>query len=235
MRTFSRVSGTSNNRFKSFIAALLATVILTYSGMYGLQAATSSSSPTLTATVAAALTFTVSTDQFATINPGTISYATTTLAVATNESNGWNVTLYGSNKTTGNNNLQLAGNTASIPDQTEWIPAAGNATTSAGNSVVRASLNSSGNVLAFRVMTASSSNGAAFTASTWWGTTDADGTAKWAGIASTTGGPRYIGSAGVGSYSASTHLNTVQYYLLASVTQPTGAYSAPLTYTATSN
>jgi hypothetical protein len=235
MRTFSRVQNKSNDRLKSFAAALLATVILTYSGMYGLQAASSSSSPTLTATVAAALTFTVSTDQFPTINPGTIAYATTTLAVATNESNGWNVTLLGTNKTTSNNNLQLAGNTASIPDQTEWIPPAGNATTTTGNAVVRGSLTNSGNVLAFRVMTASSSNGAAFTSSSWWGATDVDGVAKWAGIASTTGGPRYIGNAGAGSYSASTHLNTVQYYLLASITQPTGAYSAPLTYTATSN
>jgi hypothetical protein len=155
------------------------------------------------------------------------------LSVLTNDTSGWNVTLSGDNKDTSNNNFQLSGNTAvQIPDQTEWVPGA--ATTTAGNAVVRASLTNSGEVLAFRVMSASSTNSLAFLAPTWWGTTDADGTAKYAGIASTTV-QRQIGNAGTGSYSTSAHLNTVQYYLNVSASQQTGTYNAPLTYTATGN
>ena len=56
----------------------------------------------------------------------------------------------------------------------------------------------------------------------------------WAGIASSTNAGR-IGNAGAGSYSASDHLNTVQYYLDVANTQPTGAYTGNLTYTATVN
>jgi hypothetical protein len=187
---------------------------------------------TLTVTVNTALTFSnSSTNNFANLTPGTPGFATTTLVVATNDVNGWNVTLSGTNKTTGNNNLQLAANAASIPDQTEWVP--GGATTTAGNATTTANFTNSGNVLAFRVMTASSSNGTPFLATAWWGANDA-ASAMWAGIASSTVA-RQIGNAGSGSYSASNHYNTVQYYLNVASTQQTGAYSAPLVYTATGN
>ncbi len=193
---------------------------------------------TLTATVSTSLSFTTTTgaaDVFGTITAGSPKFATTTLTVTTNDVSGWLVSLSGDNKTTVNNNLQLAGNTASITDQTEWIPGA--ATTSVGNAVRISSLANSNNVLAFRVMTASSSNGASFTASSWWGTTDSfadSATTLWAGIASSSV-QRTIGNAGTGSYSASAHINTVQYYLQVSATQQTGAYTAPLTFTATGN
>lgn len=229
MSLLSRVSVKKETK-QSFVAAFLITAVLFTSVMYTVQV--NAAAVTLTATVSTSLTFTTSSSNFGTVTPGTISWATTTLDVLTNDTNGWNVTLSGDNKTSVNNNMQTAGNTASFTDQTEWVPGA--ATTTAGNSVVRASLNNSGNVFAFRVMTASTTNGAPFTSSSWWGTTDADGTAKWAGIASSTVA-RQIGNAGTGSYSASNHLNTVQYYLLASASQPTGSYSAPLTYTATGN
>lgn len=183
---------------------------------------------TLNVTVNTALTFTTAHSNFPNITPGTPVYATTTLQVTTNDVNGWTMQLYGGNKSTGNNNLQSGSN--SIPDQNEWIPGA--ATTSAGNAVAIASLANSGNVLAFRVMSASSTNGAPFLATTWWGANDGAG-ALWAGIGSTTAANKLIGQAGAGSYSASTHYNTVQYYLNVAATQPTGAYSAPLTYTAT--
>jgi len=117
-------------------------------------------------------------------------------------------------------------------DQTEWVPAA--ATSTVGNAVVRASLDSSGDVLAFRVMSASSTNGTPFLATSWWGADDSDGTALWAGIASSTT-QRKVGDAGAGSYSASAHINTVQYYLDVAASQQTGAYSGPLTFTATAN
>jgi hypothetical protein len=162
--------------------------------------------------------------------------ATSTLSVTTNDPSGWNVTLSGGNKSTGNNNLQTAGNAASIPDQTEWIPGA--ATSSAGNAVRIGSLTNSGNVLAYRVMTASSTNGTAFTASSWWGSADNYATDNastlYAGVSSSTVS-RQVGNAGAGSYNASAHLNDVQYYLNVGTTQQTGSYTAPLTYTATGN
>lgn len=188
---------------------------------------------TLTATVAASLTFTTYSSQFGTITPGTYKTGTTTLSVLTNNANGWNVTLYGDDQSPTDTVMDLDSDASvGLTDQLEWIPHA--ATTSAGNAVVRASLDSSGEVLAFRVMSASSTNGVAFLSQQWWGSTDVDGTAKWAGIASSTI-QRQIGNAGVGSYSGSVHLNTVLYYLNVSASQQTGAYSGALTYTATAN
>ncbi len=210
----------------------LAIVILSVGGC---AVAQQTSGVTLSVTVNTALSFTTLTNNFTTINPGTPQFATTTLTVGTNDSLGWIVTLYGSNKTTGNNNLQLSGNSASIQDQTEWVPAA--ATTSAGNAVRISSFGNSGNVLAFRVLSASSTNGTPFLSTGWWGTVDDyvdNANSKWAGISSTTV-QRQIGNAGSGSYSASNHINSVVYYLNVASTQQTGAYSAPLTYTATGN
>jgi hypothetical protein len=191
-----------------------------------------SASVTLSATVLPSITFTISTNQFASINPGTVSWATTTLDVLTNDTSGWNVTLSGSNKVTGHNNFQNTGDTAEITDQTEWVPGA--ATTTAGTGVTQASLASAGNVFAFRVMTASSTNGGAFVAPSWWGANDSTASALYAGVSSSTVS-RQIGNAGVGSYGATDHLNTVLYYLQVGATQPSGTYSAPLTYTATAN
>lgn len=215
---------------KTLVSSLLVTLLIFSSVVYAVQV--NAAAVTLTATVATSLTFTISSNQFGTVNPGTVSWATTTLDVLTNDTNGWLVTLSGDNKTTVNNNLELAANAASIPDQTEWVQGA--STSTPGNAVIQGSLGNSGNVLAFRVMTASSSNGVSFTSSSWWGATDAPGTAKYAGIASSTI-PRQIGNAGANSYSASDHLNTVLYYLNVAASQQTGAYSAPLTYTATGN
>lgn len=185
--------------------------------------------------MAQTLTFTTSSNQFATLTPGTYKIATTTLSVTTNDVAGWNVTLSGDDVTIpgGNTACDLDSDaTVGITDQAQWVNGA--ATTTTGNAVVRASLDSSGDVLAFRVMTASSTNGVAFLAPSWWGATDADGTAKWAGVASSTVA-RQIGNAGTGSYSATAHLNTVQYYLDVAASQQQGAYTCPLTFTATGN
>ena len=221
---------TSRQSIRSMGSAFLIATIMFSTVIYAVQA--NAAAVTLTATVATSLTFTTASNQFGTVNPAAVSWATTTLDVLTNDTAGWIVTLSGDNKTSSNNNLQLAANAASVIDQTEWVPGA--ATTTAGNAVVQASLANSGNVLAFRVMTASSTNGTPFAASSWFGATDVSGTAKWAGIASSTIS-RQIGNAGTGSYSATDHINTVQYYLQVATSQQTGAYSAPLTYTATGN
>lgn len=215
---------------RSFVAAFMATAML-FMTFYAYRA--HGEAVTLSVTVSSALTFTTSTDQFGTLTPGTYKISTTTLSMTTNNANGWNVTLYGDDQATSNTVMDLSTDASvGITDQTEWV--AGAATTTGGNGVVRGSLDSSGDVLAFRVMSASSTNGTPFLSTTWWGASDADGTAKWAGIASSTV-QRQIGNAGAGSYSATAHLNTVQYYLDVPASQQTGSYDGALTYTATAN
>lgn len=225
--------GNSHRDPRSILWSFLVTTIIF--GLGGAYYAYGQQAVTLTVTVAQTLTFTTSTDQFGTLTPGTYKIATTTLSVTTNNTAGWNVTLSGDDVTTPGGNTACDLDTDAsigITDQAQWVP--GSATTTAGNAVVRTSLDSSGNVLAFRVMSASSSNGVPFLSTSWWGTSDADGTAKWAGVASSTVA-RQIGNAGAGSYSASAHLSTVQYYLNVAASQAQGAYSCPLTFTATGN
>lgn len=215
---------------RHFLQALLVATVLF--GLGGSAYNAYGAAVSLTVTVAQSLTFSITTDQFGTLTPGTFKYATSTLSVTTNDTLGWNVTLSGDNKTLTQNNCLSGAN--NITDQTEWITPTPLATTTAGNAVIRTSLVNSGNVLAFRVMSASSTNGVPFLATTWWGASDVDGTALFAGVASSTVA-RQIGNAGSGSYSATAHLNTVNYYLNVATSQQQGAYTCPLTYTATGN
>lgn len=222
---------------KTFLQAFSATTVLFILFAAGGQVYAATAATTLSVTVNTALTFAVTTNNFSSINPGTAVMATTTLVVGTNDTAGYIVALSGDNKSTGNNNLQSTPSSVQISDQTEWVP--GVATTSAGTGAAQiSSLTNSNNVLAFR-LAASSTNGTALTASSWWGSADnylaTNAATLYAGIASSTNGPRTIGNAGAGSYSASNHVNTVQYYLNVASTQQTGSYSAPLTYTATGN
>lgn len=225
------IPGFKKDDARSFLAAFLV-ALLVFSGVTVARAATGTAA--LTVTVAQTLTFSVDTasaEMFGTLTPGTYKWATSTLSVTTNDAAGYNVTLSGDNKSSSQNNCLSGAN--SITDQTEWINGA--STSTAGDAVTRASLTNSGNVFAFRVMTASSSNGADFAnATSWWGANDVDGTALFAGVASSTV-QRKIGNAGNGSYSSTAHLNTVRYYMNVATAQAQGSYTCPLTYTATGN
>lgn len=217
--------------WEAVVAALAIFIIFTMSTQVY------AASTTLSVSVQTAISFSLVTNNFANLTPGTPAMATTSLIVTTNSSTGWNVVLSGDNKNTSNNNLQRTGETSvQIADATEWVPGA--ATSTAGNAVRISSLANSGNVLAFRVMTASSTNGAFFYSPSWWGAADNYATDNastlYAGISSSTVS-RMIGSAGVGSYSSSQHINDVQYYLNVAASQKTGTYTAGLTYTATGN
>jgi len=156
------------------------------------------------------------------------------LSVNTDNAAGWNVTLSGDDKTTINTVMDLDSDASvNITDQLEWIP--GGATTTAGNAVRISSFDNNGDVLAFRVMTASGT--ASFRSVSWWGTVDnyADNiNALWAGIASSTVA-RQIGNSSISCSGANCALNTVLYYLDVPTTQKTGAYSGGLTFTATMN
>jgi len=206
------------------ITAALSAVVLFAAQAYAVPTVT------LSVQVQNAFTFTTSTNNFTTLTPSIPAYATTTLNFTTNDVNGWYVTLSGDNKNLTNNNLQLGtppATSTQIADATEWSSSAG-ATTTASTAAV---LSGNPNYLAFRVMTASSTNGAPFIATTWWGTDDTVANAKWAGIPSTT---RQIGYTNAG-FSASVHVNTVLYYLNVASTTLSGTYNAPITYTGAVN
>lgn len=222
-----------NEDFKSLLSAIAITGLLFYTLVFVSQVRAATQTTTLSVVVNTSFTFAITnnagTTAFTALDPGTFRIATTTLSVTTNDVNGWTVALAGDDQSPTDTVMDLSTDASvGITDQTEWVPGA--ATTSVGNAVVRASLDNTGQVLAFRVMSASSTNGTAFLAPTWWGATDVDGVAKWAGIASSTVS-RLIGSAGAGSYSATAHLNTVQYYLDVPASQQTGTYTGALTYT----
>lgn len=215
----------SQENLKIGLASVLIAFTL-FGGIYTVYAV----GQTLTVTILSTLTFTVSTNNFGSLTPGTPLFATTTLSVTTNNAPGWNVTFSGDEVTDTVQTCDLdTDTTVEITDKDpQWIPAA--ATTTAGNAVT---ITSGDDVLGFRVMTASGS--VPFRASTWWGGTDGyPGSSLWAGVASSTVARR-IGNAGAGSYQAAAHLNTVIYYLDVPTTQQTGAYSCLLTYTATAN
>lgn len=225
--------------FRALGQSFFATTLIFSMALFATQAY--AASVTLSVNVQNSLTFTTASQGFANgavnITPGTPLMATTTLSVTTNDANGWNVTLSGDNKNSTNNNLQRVGDTTvQIPDQTEWVPGA--ATTTVGNAAQISALTSSGNVLAFRVATATTTNGASFAASSWWGSADnyltSSASTLYAGIASSTVA-RQIGNAGAGSYNSSAHVNDVQYYLNVSAGQKSGSYTAPITFTATGN
>jgi len=203
------------------------------------------SSVTLTVQVQQYLNFAAATgagDEFGNLIPGVPVFATTTLTAVTNDAHGWSVTLGADNKDATNHALQIIdpANPAQyltrtadlqIADKTTFVAAG--ATSTAANA---SNLTGAENVLAFRVMTASSSNGTAFYAPSWWGSDSASklgGTTLWAGLATSTSA-QVVGNAGYGSFSGATpHINTVQYYLNVSNAQETGNYSAPVTFTAT--
>lgn len=223
----------SNENLQLFVASVLLASI--FSSLFYVRYAYGEAE-TLTVTVQSSLTFSASSDNFGNITPGTAKFATTTLSVNTNNTAGWNIVLSGDDVTIPGDNTACdldSDASVGIIDGLQWVAAA--ATTTTSNAVRIGSLTNSGDVLAFRVMTASGT--VPFRAASWWGSADTyvdNASTLWAGVSSSTVS-RQIGNAGAGSYSASEHLSTVLYYLDVPSSQQTGAYSCPLTYTATAN
>lgn len=222
----------SNLLLNSFIISSLI-----FSSIPIVYAASGTATPSLTATVSATLTFSATTPASVTISAGGGAvFSTSTLNVNTNNTAGWNVTLYGVDQSP-TDTVMDSNDDASvgITDQKEWT--AGSATTSGGTAVRISSLDNSQNVLAFRVMSASSTNSGGFWSTAWWGSADDysdNADTKWAGIASSTNVTQ-IGNTGAGNYSAADHLNTVLFYFKVPSTQQGGDYAGGLYFTATSN
>lgn len=219
---------TSNLRMLSG-AALLALLAFTSFYSHYVFSDTITAGTTLTVTITnTPISLTAQTAVFGNLVPGTYRTATTTLNAFTNAAAGSTIALHGDDQGTSDTVMDLDTDASiGLTDQAEWIPAS--ATTSAGNAVAVAALDNSGDVLAFRVMTASGSN--VFRAATWWGTDYEPATALWAGIPSSTVA-RII--AKNSAWASTTQVLTVQYYLDVPSSQVTGAYSGALTYTHTS-
>ncbi|TSD02148.1 MAG: secreted protein with Fibrobacter succinoprotein major domain [Parcubacteria group bacterium Athens0714_24] len=188
----------------------------------------------LTINAAASLTLIVDTDNFSSLTPGTPRFATSTVSVDTNKSTGWYVTLERQDADT---TLDLDSDaTINITDQTVWTAPSATNTHTGASSVQINSFDNSQRVLAFRVMTASSTNGSMFFAPSWWGSADNytdNVNTLWAGIPAPSSNQK-IGISSVSS-GGSPALNTVLYYLDVPNTQKTGAYSGNIIFTAVMN
>lgn len=212
--------------FQTFLSAVCI-ALLAFVGTYAYDVfAANPEQETLTVTIAAAVTFTVDTNSFGTLTPGSYKIATSTTNVSTNSAD-WYLTMYGDNQGSGaaSTTLWFASTPYSpgIPDFAEWF--AGTAT-SVASVYPGTALGSLGTNLAFRVRTASGS--AIFWAPTWWGSDDGDTNARWAGIPSSTVQQK-IGA--VNAYSSGNTINTVNYYLDVPTTQQAGAYTGFVTFT----
>lgn len=187
-------------------------------------------SPTFTVDTAgsASLTLVVSTDIFPNLTPGTYIFATSTISVDTDNASGWNVSI---SRDDADTTLDLSTDASvNIVDQADWV--AGADTSSAGNAVRMSLLDNSGDVLAFRMMTASGT--ASFISTAWWGNSDAyvdNASSFWAGLPASA---EQIGNSSSSS-GGSPALNTLLYYLDVPSTQRTGVYNGDITFTATMN
>lgn len=177
---------------------------------------------------ASSLTLIVSTDTFPSLTPGSYVFATSTISVDTDNASGWNVAL---SRDDADTTLDLSTDAAvNIVDQTSWVPGAD--TSSAGNAVRMSLLDNSGDVLAFRLMTASGT--ASFISTAWWGNNDTyvdNVSSFWSGIPASA---QQVGNSSSSS-GGSPALNTILYYLDVPSTQRTGTYNGDLTFTATMN
>jgi hypothetical protein len=188
--------------------------------------------PEITTAEGEALTFTVTHTNFPNLSPGTPVFATSTLAVNTDSSTGWVVTAI-----SGGDFSVLTlepDHVTAIPDQTYWD--AGAATTTPGNAARISSFSNSGNVLAFRVMTASGTP--SFRAPSWWGTVDSyadNANTLWAGFGNIFVEGNYAIGRSSHSSGGSPALNTVMYYVNVASDQPLGTYSGTVLYTASVN
>ena len=177
------------------------------------KAATSTA--TLSVTVLSTLSLSINSTTVAIPNltPGTPVSAISTSTVLTNNSTGFSFSLH---RNTAGQTLSSGSNT--ITDKTAWAPGAN--TSTPGNAATY-----SGTGLAFRVPTANTS--ACAQATSWWGS---DGSPLHAGTNTSA-----TEIANCGSYQAASTSVAISYYLDVPSTQPTGAYTGGVTYTAVVN
>ncbi len=181
------------------------------------NAATSTGSQTLTATVLQTITLTLgtSTVPLGSLTPGAPVFATTSLTIASNSSAGVTLAV---NRNSVTSTLVHSDTTTTFPDATAW-----NGSNSTTTNLVGANLH-------FKV--AQTGTDAGLYSSTFWGPNDTDGAsnAKYAGFPSAS---QTIASNA--SYVASNQTIVSRYRMDAPATQKSGSYSGGITYTATTN
>ena len=169
------------------------------------------------------LTFSVSpaTLSFPLLSPGTVSEATTSLNVDTNNASGFNITIARDDSDTALDDDSDATN--NIIDKTNW--ASGASCAAAGNATVSTT---EPNALQFRVRQGGTAAGNYCSA--WWGSDDTDLNALFAGLPATA--QKIVERA---SASSPTTTAILLYNLSVPITQKTGSYSGNITFTATAN
>lgn len=209
-----------------FLRVLLITVLLVLSGVVlsgGIifSAKAGEQGVTLETNIQTIFTFSIDSNtlDLGDLVPGIPVSGTSVLGVETNNETGFNIIVARNDSDT---TLDLGtDDTVNITDQADW-------NSNNPNAVIKDSLDNSGDVFAFRVKETGTDSGNYN--SIWWGDTDGDSDALFAGIP-------YPAKTIINRTSVSSPLtdSIVEYYLDVSANQETGAYDGGVTYTATAN
>lgn len=160
---------------------------------------------------------------FPKVTPGGATVATSSLiSVQTHHPSGFVITVERNNGALPTMRL-TADTSITLTDKTAWSP--GVATTSAGNATASTT---EPQTLQFRVRAIGTDT--PNYASTWWGSSDADANALFAGFPST---PQIIVNRSIAATATTTI--SILYNLAVPVSQPSGDYSGDITYTITTN
>lgn len=204
-----------------FLRVILITALLALLWRITIPVKADQQGVTLEANVQTIFTFSIDSNtlDLGNLVPGTPVSGTSTLGVETNNETGFNIIVVRNDSDT---TLDLSTDASTnITDQTDW-------NSGSPNAVIKANLDNNGDVFAFRVKQTGTDSGNYN--SIWWGDTDGDGDALFAGFP-------YPAKTIVNRTSASSPStdSIVEYYLDVSASQETGVYNGGITYTATSN
>lgn len=199
----------STTRYFGTLAVLLA-VAAVLTEPRAIYAATDSAGTTITATIAATISLTTSTNVGISLTPtagGVVSSASDTVTVNSNSSTGYTLSLADADATT---NLVSGGNTIAAHTGTFAAP-----TTLANNT------------WGYRIVSAGGFGGTAYSAET----NNASSSSTWAGVPAS-GSPVTIKTT---ASTATNDVTTVWYGVKVTTAKPSGAYVDTVTYTATTN
>lgn len=206
---------------QSSIPAILITCLIVSVWGFALQVTAEDDGVTLDTTVLISLSCVVDsgTKSLSDLTPGTPNTAETTLTITTNDADGFNVKVARDDADT---TMDLSTDAAvNITDQTDW-------TSGTPNGALKAALDSSGDVLAFKVKQTGTDTDCYN--STWWGSDDTDPNALYTGFptpSDTIVNDSVFESAAVDV--------VVLYYVDVAGSQKTGLYNGGITYSTTGN
>lgn len=194
----------------ALIASLFSVVGI---GIQSTNAATTSTSQTINLTVNQTITLSLSTSTLSlgSLTPGVAIVATSSATIVTNSAAGWQLQVNRNSATS-----TLASSTITFPDYSSWNSGSSNATTTPGAT------------LSFKV--ANTGTDAGLYSSSFWGATDADGTAKYAGFPTST---QQV--ANIATYSSSNQVVVLRVRADSPASQQATNYTGTITVTALTN